>query len=47
MRMTQQDTEKRTETFQFVQNNITPYPTCNVTLTLTLLQRPGGEMYGM
>jgi len=47
MRMTAKNNYKRTETFNNVLENFTPIPPSNVTLTLTLLQRPGGEMYGM
>jgi len=47
MRMTTRNNDKRTETFKYVLENFTPIPPSNVTLTLTLLQRPGGEMYGM
>jgi len=47
MRMTTKHNDKRIETFKYVLKNFTPDPPGNVTLTLTLLQRSGGEMYGM
>ena len=46
MRMTTNN-DIRTETFKYVLENFKAMPPSNVTLTLTLLQRPGGEMYGM
>ena len=47
MRMTKEDTKKTTKTFKFVQKNISSNSPSNVILTLFLLQRTGGEMYGM
>jgi len=38
---------KTTETFRVALQNVMPMPPSNVVLTLTLLQRNGGEMYGM
>jgi hypothetical protein len=45
--MAAKDNDKGTEIFSHVLENFTPMPPSNVTLTPTLLQRPGGEMYGM
>ena len=47
MRMTKEDAKKTTKNFKFVQKNITSNSPCNIILTLSLLQRTGGEMYGM
>ncbi len=48
MRMTNNNIEKRTEIFEFVQKNIALDSPDNVNLTLFLLQKnQGGEMYGM
>jgi hypothetical protein len=38
---------KTTEFFRVALQKIAPMPPSNVILTLTLLQRKGGEMYGM
>jgi len=47
MRITTKNNDKRTENLKCVLENFTSNPPSNVILTLTLLQRPGGEMYGM
>jgi hypothetical protein len=47
MRMTAKNNNKGTWTFDHVLENLTPIPPGNATLTLTMPQRPGGEMYGM
>ena len=41
------NSDTRTETFKHVLENSVPDHPSNVTLTLTLLHGPGGEMYGM
>gem|GEM_PF-6186525 len=38
---------KTTEIFRVALQNIAPMPPINVVLTLSFLQRKGGEMYGM
>jgi hypothetical protein len=45
MRMTKEN--KTTKKFRVALQNVTPMPPNNVVLTLSLLQRKGGEMYGM
>ena len=47
MRMTTKNNDKRTETLKHILENFKPIPPSNVSLTPILLQRPGGEMYGM
>ena len=44
---TKENKNKATEIFRVALQNIMPVPPSNVVLTLTLLERKGGEMYGM
>ena len=47
MRMTKEHNDKRTEILSYVLENLVSTHLDNVTPTLTLPQRSGGEMYGM
>jgi len=45
--MTKENKNKTTEIFRVALQNVSSIPLSNVISTLTLLQRKGGEMYGM
>ncbi|MCJ8306091.1 MAG: hypothetical protein HRU07_03485 [Nitrosopumilus sp.] len=47
MRTNKENKNKTTKIFRVAIQNIAPTPPSNIVLTLTLLPRPGGEMYGM